>query len=441
MERDNRQMRLCGPKLFTGTVCKCVGRGRPACLPLHRLANRFNALAIFALFAFFASSLPSFKGAAAQSAQQDRELHETYDLTPGGVVSVNNTNGYIRVTSWNEDRVKVDAVKRGRRDEDLGQVQIQVTPYPGRIDIRTIYPRNGDSRIPVDYDLKVPRGAVLNALATTDGEITVNDTVARVTASSTSGAITVREVAGDAVLSSTNGQITAGRIGGSLSVTSTNGNLAISEVASTLNARCTNCNISARGLRDDATVRTTSGAIELERVGGRVSANATNGRIRINDVGGDVIATNYSDSITVTNARGYVTAKATSGNVIVRGAGEGARAEAVSGSIALNNIDGKDVTAKAHSGGVLFTGRFYEGGHYEFVSFSGNVVLNLPPESNFNLTIQSHSGSINTEFQLKLGPGAQFGDRGPIVGVVGKGGAEVRAISHSGGVRIKKTLK
>jgi DUF4097 and DUF4098 domain-containing protein YvlB len=413
----------------------------------------------FALFALFASSAPSFKGAEAQSAEQSRELHETYDLAPGGVVSVNNTSGYIRVTSWGEDRVKVDAVKRGRRDEDAGQVEIQVTPRPGRIDIRTIYTRNEDSRISVDYDLKVPRGAVLNALTTTSGEIAVYDPVARVTANSTSGAITVREVAGDAVLSSNNGQITAGRIGGSLSVTSTNGNLAISEVASTLNARCTNCNISARGLRDDATVRTTSGAIELERVGGRVSASATSGRIRINDVGGDVIATTYSDSITVTNARGYVTAKATSGNVIVRGAGEGARAEAVSGSveisnskgrieadavsgsIALNNIDGKDVTAKAHSGGVLFTGRFYEGGHYEFVSFSGNVVLNLPPESNFNLTIQSHSGSINTEFQLKLGPGAQFGDRGPIVGVVGKGGAEVRAISHSGGVQIKKTPK
>src|SRR5215831_11520228 len=90
----------------------------------------------------FASSAPSFKGAEAQSAEQSRELHETYDLAPGGVVSVNNTSGYIRVTSWGEDRVKVDAVKRGRRDEDLGQVQIQVTPRSGRIDIRTTYPRS-----------------------------------------------------------------------------------------------------------------------------------------------------------------------------------------------------------------------------------------------------------------------------------------------------------
>jgi DUF4097 and DUF4098 domain-containing protein YvlB len=414
---------------------------------------------LFALFAFFVSSSPSPKGAAAQSAEQSRELHKTYDLAPGGVISVSNTSGYIHVTSWSEDHVKVDAVKRGRRGEDTGQIEIQVTPRPDRIDIRTIYPRNEDSGISVDYDLKVPRGAVLNALTTTSGEIVVYDQVARVTANSTSGSVTVREVAGDAVISSTNGQITAGRVGGSLTVTATSGNLVIGEVARALNARCNNCNISARGLRDDATVRTANGSIELERIGGRVNVETRTGRIRINDVGGDVIAKSYSNSITVTNARGFVAADALNGNVIVRGAGEGARAssvggsveisdskgrieaDATNGSILLNNIDGKDVSAKSANGGVLFTGGFYESGRYLFFSANGNVVLTLPPESNFNLTIKSDNGSINTEFPLKLEPGAQLGGRGPIVGVVGKGGAEVRAISANGAVYIKKATQ
>ena len=137
-------MRLCGSKLFTERPGH-MAYGKRLCLG-------------FALLALLASSWPSFKGAAAQSAEQSRELHETYDLAPGGVVSVNNTSGYIRVTSWGENRVKVDAVKRGRRDEDAGPVEIQVTPRPGRIDIRTIYPRNEDSRISVDYDLKVLAG-------------------------------------------------------------------------------------------------------------------------------------------------------------------------------------------------------------------------------------------------------------------------------------------
>jgi DUF4097 and DUF4098 domain-containing protein YvlB len=414
---------------------------------------------LFSLIAFFAFSSPSLKGAMAQSARQSRELHEIYDLAPGGVISVNSASGYIRVTSWNEDRVKVDAVNRGSRDEDASRIEIQVTPGPGRIDIRTIYPRREDGRGSVDYDLKVPRGAVLNSLTTTSGEITVYDQVASVTANSASGPITVRDVAGDATLTSTAGEIITGRVGGSLVITATAGNMVIGEGASTLNARCNSCNISARGLRKDATVRTGAGAIELERIGGRVNAETMNGRIRINDVGGEVIATSMSNSITVTNARGFVVANALSGNVIVRGAGEGARANSVSGgveisdskgrieadatngSILLKNIDGKDVSAKAANGGVLFTGGFYESGRYLFFSANGDVVLTLPPQSNFNLTIKSDNGSINTEFPLKLEPGAQLGGRGPIVGVVGKGGAEVRAISANGAVHIKKAAQ
>lgn len=409
-----------------------------ACLPLADAASRVTAQS------------------NVQSEGQARELHETYDLAPGGAVAVTNSSGYIRVTSWNENRVRVDAVKRGGRDEDFGQVEIQVMARPERIEIRTIYARERGSRVSVDYDLKVPRSAVLNALTTNSGEIAVNSPVARVTARSSSGGITVRDITGDAVLSTTSGNIRADRIGGLLSANSTSGDLQVSEVASTLNARCTSCNIVARGARDDVTAQATSGNIEIERAGGRVGARATNGWVKINDAGGDVIAESYSDGVTVTNARGRVVASSLSGDVAVRNAGEGARATSVSGSvvisdskgrievnatsgsITLNNIDSKDVSAKATSGGVLFTGGFYEGGHYEFVSFSSDVVLSLPPDSNFNLTVNSFSGSVNTEFPLRLGQGGQLGGRGPIIGIVGKGGAEVRAVSHSGSVQIKK---
>ena len=388
---------------------------------------------------------------AAQPAGQFRELRQTYDLTPNGAVSIYNTSGYIRVTSWNENRVRVEAVKRG---EETGPVEVQVMPGPGRLDIRTIYPRPGGSRVSVDYDIKVPRGAALNA-QTTNGEITINDLVARVTANSTNGPITVREVAGDAELTSTNGQITTGRIGGSLSITATNGNMVIGEVASTLSAICKDCNITARGLRDDAKVQTSNGSIELERIGGRVNAEARNGRIRVNDVGGDVVAKSYSNSVMVTNARGYVVATTLNGDVVVRNAGEGARASSVSGSveisdskgrieadatngsITLNNIAGKDVIAKSTNSSVVFTGRLSESGRYVFFSANANVTLTLPSDSNFNLTIKSDNGPMNTEFPLKLGPGVQLG-RGPIVGVVGKGGPEVSAISNNGAVRIKK---
>ncbi len=391
----------------------------------------------------------------AQSAGQGRELHETYDLAPGGTVAVINSSGYIRVTSWNENRVKVDAVKRGHRVDDFNLVEIQVVTRPDRIEIRTIYPR-GRSSVSVDYDLKVPRTAVLDGLSTTSGDITVADPVARVTARATSGNITVRQVIGDAFLSVTSGQITADRVGGSLNVTATSGDLVIGEVASTLNVRCTSCSVNARGLRDDATVQTNNGNIQLERIGGRVSARTHSGWVRVNDVGGDVIAESHSDAVTVTNVRGRVTVKAFSGNVVIRKVGEGVRADALSGSIeicdakgrveafalsgsvTLNNIDAQDVIARSNSGGVRFTGKIREKGRYEFLCLSGDVILILPPESNFNLTANSHSGSVNTEFPVQLRPGTQLGGRGPVAGTVGKGGAELIAGSNSSSVYIKK---
>src|SRR5262249_51527983 len=134
MERENRKMRLRGIAqiawlaLISAAVCL---------LSLHGAAPRVTAQS------------------AARSVEQGRERHESYDLASGGVVSVNNTSGYIRVTSWNENRVKVDAVKRSRREEEYSQVEIQVTPGPGRIEIRTIYPREQVGGVSVDYHLKV----------------------------------------------------------------------------------------------------------------------------------------------------------------------------------------------------------------------------------------------------------------------------------------------
>jgi DUF4097 and DUF4098 domain-containing protein YvlB len=443
MEREYQTMKLRGMAKF-GRRGLCAAAG---CLSL------FAALFASAQFVSRAASQNN-----EQSEGQGRELHQTYDLAPGGAITVTNTSGggSIRVTSWNESRVKVDAIKRVRREDDPSQVEIQVTARPERIEIRTLPLRDRGSRVSVDYELKVPRGAILNALTTSSGDIVVNDPVARVTARSASGAITVREVAGDAALSTASGRISAGRVGGSLTLNSASGELVIGEVASSLNANCSSCNITARGLRDDAVARTASGNIDLERVGGRATARATSGWVKVSQVGGDVIAESYSDSVTVSNATGFVAVKALSGPVTVRNAAGGVHVDAVSGpveisdskgrvdvnatsgSVTLNNVEGKDVLAKSTSGNVIFSGKIFDGGHYEFVSFSSNVVLVLPADSNFNLTINSFSGGVNTEFPVTLGPGRQIGNRAPITGTVGKGGAEVRAVSHSGNVQIKK---
>lgn len=390
--------------------------------------------------------------ADAQTSGQGQELHETYDLAPNGTISVNNVSGHIRVTSWNENKVRVDAVKRGRRDDDSARIEIQVTSRPDRLEIRTNYPSRS-SDVSVNYDLKVPRTAVLNSLVSTSGEISIVGPVARVTARSTSGSVSAREVVEVANLGSTSGNVRAERINGEVRANSTSGEVIISDVDSRAYAQSTSGSVSATRVRDDATVTATSGSVRVEQVGGRVIARSMSSSVVVNDAGGDVQAESNSSSVTVTNVRGRVVASTISGSVSVRQVGEGARLTAVSGAveivdakgrldlgttngtITLNNIDSRDVLAKSTSGSVRFAGKLYDDGHYEFESFSSDVVLILPPDSNFNLTTKSQSGSVNTEFPLQV---SEIRTRGYLRGTVGRGGAEVRAASFSGNVFIRK---
>ena len=393
--------------------------------------------------------------ATAQTAAQGREFHETYDLAPGGTVSVANIGGNIRVTSWNENRVKVDAIKQGGSDEDLNRVEIQVIARPERIEIRTLYPRGRWGNVSVDYDLKVPRGAVLSSLNSTSGNISVTGPVAKVIARSTSGNVTAQDVSETATLASTSGNVKADRIGGELRANSTSGNVVVSDVESRLFAQSISGSVTALRIREDATVFATSGNVKIDRAGGRAIARSVSGSVSINDAGGDVQAESNNDNVTVTGVRGRATASTISGSVIIRKVQEGVRAVAVSGrvevseargrieanttsdAIILNNIDSRDVRARSTSGSVRFTGKLYDDGNYEFESFSSNVMLILPPDSSFNLTTKSQSGTVNTEFPLQVGQ-IRAPNRGYVAGTVGKGGAEVRAASFSGNVIIKK---
>jgi hypothetical protein len=402
------------------------------------------------------SCFPLFSASASvQTPVQGPEFHETYDMAANGTISVSNANGNIRVTSWGESRVKVDAVKRGRED-DFARVEIQVTAKPEGIEIRTVYPRGRSTDVSVDYDLKVPRTAALDSLNFTNGEITVNGPLARVTARSTNGSITALDVNEMASLASTNGSIKATRIGGELRAVTTNGDVNVSDVATLLNAQSANGSVSAVQIKNNATAGTNNGSVRLERVGGRAIARSQNGAVLVNDAGGDVEAGSISDNITVTNVRGVVTASTVSGSIIVRRADEGVRATTVSGrveisdakgrieansvsdSIILSNVDSRGVVATCVSSDVRFGGTLASDGVYNFSSHSGDVVLSLPSDSGFRLTARSNSGSINTDFPCELSSSTSARE---IRCTVGKGGAEVRAFSFSGSVHIKKNIK
>ncbi|MDX2041787.1 MAG: DUF4097 family beta strand repeat-containing protein [Acidobacteriota bacterium] len=390
---------------------------------------------------------------------QDREFHQTYDLAEKGSVAIYNTSGAVRVSSWNEARVKVDAVKRGRNEADFAKVQIEVSPKPERVEIRVIYPSRFNWRgggVSVDFDVKVPRGATVNPVNTTSGDLTITGPIERVAARATSGNISVQDITDTANLNSTSGDVTAARIGGEIRANATSGTLTITDAGSRVFATASSGAVRITNARDDVSATVSSGDIKLEKIGGRAIVRSNSGWVVINDVGGDVQATSMTDDVSVSKVKGRVVVSVISGNITLREIAEGIKATAVSGavnisdssgrievvstsdSVILTNLDSKEVIAKSTSGNVQFTGKIHEGGNYELESFNGEVLLTLSPESHFTVSAQTWNGSLNTEFPLQLtrSTGGNF-----LTGTVGKGGADIRLKSFNGSVRIRKSTR
>jgi DUF4097 and DUF4098 domain-containing protein YvlB len=180
--------------------------------PNRRLATWTGAI----LGAFLALLLNS----ALAHAQDDKddlvveEFHQTYPLTANGRIELENINGAVHITAWDENQVKVDAIKRARDKEELDDAEIRVDAHDDSISIATRYREQNDwgmHRNPasVEYTLSVPRNARLDEIKLINGALDISEVAGEVRASSINGRLTARGLAGAARLSTINSRLDA----------------------------------------------------------------------------------------------------------------------------------------------------------------------------------------------------------------------------------------
>jgi len=108
------------------------------------------------------------------------EFHQTYPLSANGRVAVENLNGAVRITVWDQNEVKIDAVKRAYRRERLDEAKIDVSTTPDSIRIKTDYPdrdqtftdeegRRYYNPATVEYSLTIPRRARIESVEVING--------------------------------------------------------------------------------------------------------------------------------------------------------------------------------------------------------------------------------------------------------------------------------
>jgi len=160
---------------------------------------------------------------AAQVSQQTEteRIEKSFPLNANGRVCVSNVNGSIRVTAWERNEVRLVAVKTGDSKESLARVELRIDARPDYFSLETDYGddrnwKNGSDRgwrnnnnVNVDYELSVPRTAVLNEIETVNGSVWVADFVNYVKVSAVNGAVHAGNLRGTAELSTVNGELFA----------------------------------------------------------------------------------------------------------------------------------------------------------------------------------------------------------------------------------------
>jgi Putative adhesin len=164
------------------------------------------------------------------------EFHQTYALTPDGRIELDNINGAVHISTWDQNEVKVDAIKSADMKEKLEEARIEVDSGKDYLSIRTKYRDHNltfndhwrNNPASVEYTLTVPRGARLDEIKLINGSLDVTGVTGEVRASCINGRLEAHNLSGKARLSTINGRLDARfdqLAGSSIELNSVNGSV------------------------------------------------------------------------------------------------------------------------------------------------------------------------------------------------------------------------
>lgn len=232
--------------------------------------------------AFMAAALMLAMGLAVQAAplreRYEEKFEKTVPLSSDGKVSLANISGEIRVETWPQNQVRIEALKiseartEERAKENAGLVMIEVKEGAGLVAVETHYPetrgwfRRSEGNVSVHYKLWIPERASLKVHAVSgnvdvlgiggygdidvvSGNIMVSRPRAGVQGKAVSGVVEVEDASGDLDLATVSGRIYVRGARGSVEAKTTSGGIELIDVSEARNvrAKALSGNISFRG--------------------------------------------------------------------------------------------------------------------------------------------------------------------------------------------------
>jgi DUF4097 and DUF4098 domain-containing protein YvlB len=303
--------------------------------------------------------------------KHEEKFEKTESLAKDGKVEIRNVSGDVEVKTWDRGEVKIDALKTSRASS-----MDKAKEYAAKVKIE-VTRENGILKVETKY----PKPSIKGLNVSVNYKVMIPSQAA-VKAKSVSGDVTVQDIGGKADAESTSGDV------------------------------------SVMGAMNGAKAKTVSGNVDVADIENGVFCQTTSGDVRAKNVTGNADLNCVSGDVIAENIRGDV---------------EG---DTVSGSVKFMGISGaRVVKGKTMSGSTIYTGDFNPNGRYTLSAHSGKVEMTIPSGSAFDLAASTFSGTIKSEFDVKISGKL---NKKKINGSVNGGGADVNLKTFSGNIYLKK---
>ncbi len=137
------------------------------------------------------------------------QFQETLPFEPGGRFRLENVNGSVHISTWDESEVRIEAEKAANSAKALDSIEILVDGEGDWVEVKTRLPRSRlffGSGGKVDYHITLPSRARVQ-VETVNGKLEIHGISGRVRASTVNGGVEITDVSGEVESSTVNGSI------------------------------------------------------------------------------------------------------------------------------------------------------------------------------------------------------------------------------------------
>jgi hypothetical protein len=171
------------------------------------------------------------------------DFQYSYQVSPNVRMYLENRNGGVEVMGWERNEVQITGTKHASSEGTLRALKIDVVASADSVRVRTAGPSGHRGSWGARYVIRVPRGAVLDNIESSNGGIRVESLNAAARLRTSNGTLRIFRVNGPIEATTSNGGVELADITGSVVVRSSNGGVRADNVRGALDASTSNAGI------------------------------------------------------------------------------------------------------------------------------------------------------------------------------------------------------